>query len=112
VLIVGFQAPGTLGRQLVDRLPEVRIHGFRVPVAAQIHTLGGLSAHGDQDDLLRWYESFTPHPPVYLVHGEIDAAEALAVKLRERGASATVSRPGSRIDLASLPALAHDTPLT
>ena len=50
--------------------PEVRIHGQRVPVAAQIHTLGGLSAHGDQDDLLRWYDSFAPPPPVYLVHGE------------------------------------------
>ncbi|HET7812692.1 MAG TPA: MBL fold metallo-hydrolase [Steroidobacteraceae bacterium] len=110
VVIVGFQAPGTLGRQLVDRRPEVRIHGQPVAVAAQVHTLGGLSAHGDQDDLLRWYESFAPRPPVYLVHGEVEAAEALAVKLRERGTTATVSRPGMRLDLAALPALAHDTP--
>jgi len=108
VIIVGFQAPGTLGRQLVDRRPEVRIHGQRVPVAAQVHTLGGLSAHGDQDDLLRWYDSFAPRPPVYLVHGEIEAAEALAVKLRERGATATVSQPGLRVDLSDLPALARD----
>jgi metallo-beta-lactamase family protein len=106
VVIVGFQAPGTLGRQLVDRRPEVRIHGRMIPVAAQIHTLGGLSAHGDQAD--RWYDNFTPRPPVYLVHGEVSAAEALAVKLRERGASATVTRPGLKIDLAALPALAHD----
>jgi metallo-beta-lactamase family protein len=102
VLIVGFQAPGTLGRDLVDRRPEVRIHGRPVPVAAQIHTLGGLSAHGDQADLLRWYDSFTPRPPVYLVHGEIAAAEALAGKLRERGTTATVARPGSKIDLSAL----------
>jgi hypothetical protein len=47
---------------------------------------------------------------VYLVHGEVPAAEALAVKLREHGASATVSRPGLQIDLAGLPALAADRP--
>ena len=108
VLIVGFQAPGTLGRQLVDHLPEVRIHGRRVPVAAKVHTLGGLSAHGDQRALLRWYDSFRDRPPVFLVHGEVPAAEALAVKLRERGAQVSVTRPGAIIDLAGLPALARD----
>jgi len=112
VLIVGFQAPGTLGRQLVDRLPEVRIHGQRVRVAAQIHTLGGLSAHGDQAQLLRWYDSFEGRPPVYLVHGEVLAAEALAARLRERGAKATVTRPGLQIDLAGVAALAGDVPVT
>jgi metallo-beta-lactamase family protein len=101
VVIVGFQAPGTLGRQLVDRAPEVYIHGRRIAVAAEVHTLGGLSAHGDQQDLLRWYDSFSPRPPVYLVHGEVTAAEALAVKIRERGAKATVTRPGLSIDLAA-----------
>ena len=108
VVIVGFQAPGTLGRQLVDRQPEVRIHGQRVRVAAQVHTLGGLSAHGDQDDLLRWYDSFAGHPPVYLVHGEVPSSEALAAKLREHGATATVSRPGLKVDLSSLQPLAQD----
>ena len=108
VVIVGFQAPGTLGRQLVDRLPEVRIHGQRVRCQAQVHTLGGLSAHGDQKDLLRWYDSFAGRPPVYLVHGEVPSAEALAEKLRERGAVATVSRPGLTVDLANLPALSRD----
>ena len=110
VLIVGFQAPGTLGRQLVDRQPEVRIHGAPVRVAARVHTVGGLSAHADQSQLLRWYDSFTERPPVYLVHGEITAAEALAVKLRERGANATVTRPGLQIDLAAVNALARDWP--
>jgi metallo-beta-lactamase family protein len=108
VVIVGFQAPGTLGRQLVDRAPDVRIHGQRVRCLAQIHTLGGLSAHGDQADLLRWYDSFAGHPPVYLVHGEVPSSEGLAEKLREHGASATVARPGLTIDLANLPALSGD----
>lgn len=110
VLIVGFQAPGTLGRALVDRKPEVWIHGQRVPSAAQVHTVGGLSAHGDQADLLRWYDSFAGRPPVCLVHGEVASSEALAIKLRERGATATVTRPGLKLDLATLPVLAQDAP--
>jgi metallo-beta-lactamase family protein len=109
VLIVGFQAPGTLGRLLVDRVPEVRIHGQAVRNAAQVHTLGGLSAHGDQADLLRWYDSFTPRPPVYIVHGEVPSGEALATELRKRGATATVTRPGLKIDLAGLAVLARDS---
>jgi metallo-beta-lactamase family protein len=108
VVIVGFQAPGTLGRQLIDRAPEVFIHGKRVRPASQVHTVGGLSAHGDQADLLRWYDSFQPRPPVYLVHGETRAADALAVKLRERGAEATVARAGLTIELGGLRSLAHD----
>lgn len=108
VLIVGFQAPGTLGRQIVDRRPQVRIHGREVRVAAQVHTLGGLSAHGDQADLLRWYDSFAGRPPVYLVHGEPAPAAALAQELRKRGAAATVTRPGLKIDPSSLAAMARD----
>jgi metallo-beta-lactamase family protein len=108
VVIVGFQAPGTLGRQLVDRAPEVRIHGQRVRCLAQIHTLGGLSAHGDQADLLRWYDSFAGRPPVYLVHGEVPSSEGLAEKLREHGAVATVACPGLKIDLADLRVMARD----
>jgi metallo-beta-lactamase family protein len=108
VVIVGFQAPGTLGRQLVDGAPEVSIHGRRIRRASQIHTLGGLSAHGDQADLLRWYDSFEPPPPVYLVHGELRPGEALAEKLRERGADATVTHPGLSIDLAALKKIARD----
>jgi metallo-beta-lactamase family protein len=112
VVIVGFQAPGTLGRQLVDRQPEVRIHGRTLRVAAQVHTLGGLSAHADQEQLLRWYDSFGDRPPVYLVHGEPKSAEALATRLRERGADVTVSSPGLQVDLTGLPALARDDPPT
>jgi metallo-beta-lactamase family protein len=108
IVITGFQAPGTLGRLLVDRVPEVRIHGELIRLAADVHTLGGLSAHGDQRDLLRWYQSFADRPPVYLVHGEVNSAEGLAVKLRELGTIATVTQPGLRLDLAALPALAQD----
>ncbi len=108
VVIAGFQAPGTLGRLLVDRAPTVSIHGEQIRVAAAVHTLGGLSAHGDQGDLLRWYGSMAPRPPVYLVHGEVEAAEGLAVELRKLGTVATVTRPGLKVDLAALQPLASD----
>jgi metallo-beta-lactamase family protein len=105
VVITSFQAPGTLGRALVDRAPYVRIHGEEIRVAAAIHTLGGLSAHADQRDLLRWYSSFAPRPPVYLVHGEREVAEKFATSLEALGAAVTVTQPGLRVDLAALPAL-------
>jgi metallo-beta-lactamase family protein len=110
IVITGFQAPGTLGRLIVDRAPYVTIHGESIRVQAEVHTLGGLSAHGDQADLLRWYGSIDPRPPVYLVHGEVEAAEALAVKLRELGTRATITRPGLKVDLAKLVSLASDSP--
>lgn len=103
VIIVGYQAFGTLGRQLVDGNTYVRIHQENIRVRARIHTIGGLSAHGDQDDLARWYGSFSPRPPVYLVHGESAAAEGLAARLLKDGAPrAVVAERGMRIDLATL----------
>ncbi|MEZ5500987.1 MAG: MBL fold metallo-hydrolase [Steroidobacteraceae bacterium] len=102
VVITGFQAPGTLGRRLVDGDEEVRIHGQSVPVAATVHTLGGLSAHGDQEDLLRWYGSFANRPPVYLVHGDPEAAQAFRERLAGLGAQGQLTEPGLRVDLADL----------
>lgn len=110
IVITGFQAPGTLGRAIVDRATTIRIHREMLRLEARVHTLGGLSAHGDQEDLLRWYGSFAPPPPVWLVHGEPESAGSLAVGLRERGVAATLTQPGLRIDLAALPALAQDHP--
>ncbi len=102
VVIAGFQPPGTLGRLLVDRVPEVRIHGKSFRVAAKVHTLGGLSAHGDQDDLLRWYSSFASKPPVYLVHGEAEGADGMQEALTARGTLAGIAKPGQRLELAQL----------
>lgn len=97
VVFVGYQAAGTLGRLLVDRVPRVRLFGFDVPVRAQIHTVGGLSAHADQRGLLDWYGAAPDHPPVVLVHGEDRAREALAGELRARhGAEVALAQPGMR----------------
>lgn len=95
VVFVGYQAEGTLGRRLVDGAKWVRIHGHDVRVQAQRHTVGGLSAHTDQNGLLAWYGEFSPSPPVVLVHGEDIAREALAGELHERfGVQAELARPG------------------
>lgn len=79
VLITGFQAQGTLGRRLVDGARRVRIFGRDVPVHAGIHTVGGLSAHADQPAMLAWAAGFRAPPrQTFVMHGEADAAQALA----------------------------------
>jgi metallo-beta-lactamase family protein len=83
VVLVGFQAQGTLGRQLVDGASQVSLWQETIKVAARIHTVGGLSAHADRAGLLGWYGAFTNRPPVCLVHGEPVAQEALAAGLEE-----------------------------
>ena len=71
IVIVGFQAGGTLGRRLVEGADRVRLFGDEIPVRARIHTIGGLSAHADQAAMLAWLGRFR-HPPqhTFLVHGE------------------------------------------
>lgn len=95
VMIVGYQAKNTLGRQLVDGHSTVRIFNEVIRVNARIHTVGGLSAHADQQGLLDWYGHFDKRPPVYLVHGEDAARETLARELRARyQCEAALARPG------------------
>lgn len=84
VLIVGFQARGTLGRALVDGCESINLWGEKVQVNAHIHTIGGFSAHADQEGLLAWYQCFENRPPLVLVHGEEEAMEVLAQKLKHQ----------------------------
>ena len=103
VMIVGYQAYGTLGRKLVDGDARVKIYGSEYPVRARIHTVGGLSAHGDQDDLAHWYENIANKPPVYLVHGESESQAEFAKYLHRRcGARVSIPKPGTVLDLAGL----------
>lgn len=102
VIFNGFQAEGTLGRAIVDGRETVRIHGSPVKVAARVHTLGGFSAHGDQQDLLRWYGAIPGQPPVWLVHGEASASEGLRDALRRQGSRAEVAAPGITLDLGAV----------
>lgn len=94
VVICGFQAAGTLGRRLVDGARTITLFGERVPVRAEIHTIGGLSAHADQLALLDWLSHFRGAPQrSFVVHGERTAAEALVDAIAQRFAWPAVSIP-------------------
>lgn len=85
ILIVGFQAAGTLGRRIVDGAKNVRIFGIPVPVRADIYTIGGLSAHADQDALLGWLSHFKRAPRhTFVVHGEQSTAEIFAAAIHDK----------------------------
>ena len=85
VLIVGYQASGSLGRRLVEGAKKVTIFGETIAVKAQIHTLGGFSAHAGQTDLLKWFETIAPvKPRVVLTHGENGPRTTLAGLITER----------------------------
>lgn len=100
VVFVGYQAHGTLGRRIVDRAKTVRIAGEAVNVNAQIHTIGGFSAHADRTDLLGWAERFRPTMPKFFVtHGEAEAAESLADALKTRGFEALVPELDQEVTL-------------
>jgi metallo-beta-lactamase family protein len=81
---VGFQAKGTTGRKIVDGARQVKIFGENVSVRAKVFTIGGFSAHADQNDLLQWIGHFESNPQVFLVHGEDTASAVLATKIREQ----------------------------
>ena len=85
VLIVGYQGHGSLGRRLVEGEKAVRIHGEEVAVEAQVHTLGGFSAHAGQKDLLAWFDALAPSKPrVILTHGEDGPRQTLAGLIQQR----------------------------
>ena len=85
VLLVGYQAEGTRGRDMQEGATEIRIHGKGIPVKAQIETIQGLSAHADQEELLAWMSELKTDPSqIFIVHGEHHAATGLQDKIKER----------------------------
>ena len=85
VLIVGFQSQGTLGRRLVDGAKKVKMFGEDVPVQASIHTMGGFSAHADQNGLLDWFSVVAPSKPrTIITHGEDRARVAFSDLINKR----------------------------
>jgi metallo-beta-lactamase family protein len=105
VLIVGYQAPDTLGRRLVDHLPEVRILGRFLRVKAEVVVMNGLSSHADHADFLRL---FTPlleqQPTIRLVHGERERAQKLMDGLTQLGFNnIAIPSPGESVTWPTSP---------
>ena len=83
LLIIGYQANGTLGRKILDGAHEIKIFGKNVSVKARIKAIGGYSAHADQPALVEWVGSIKGVKKVFCVQGEKDAAEALAERIKK-----------------------------
>jgi metallo-beta-lactamase family protein len=101
IIMVGYQAEGTRGRKLLEGVKEVKIHGKYHPVLATIIEIKGLSAHGDQKDLLHWLSDLENKPKkIFIVHGENEPADELRIKIQENyGYDSTVVRMGQEIEL-------------
>jgi metallo-beta-lactamase family protein len=101
VIIVGYQAEGTRGRKLLEGATEIKIYGKYYPVLAKILEIEGLSAHGDQNDLLNWLSDLKKKPEkVFLVHGENQPADELRIKINEKyGFDCVVPLMGQEIEL-------------
>jgi metallo-beta-lactamase family protein len=85
ILFVGYQAIGTLGREIVDGAKKVRILGQYYPVRSRVAQIQGFSAHADRDDLFRWLSALKRSPKhVFVTHGEPEVAKSFSALLREK----------------------------
>ncbi|WP_221075189.1 MBL fold metallo-hydrolase RNA specificity domain-containing protein [Agarivorans aestuarii] len=108
VIICGYQAISTPGRMLVDGANYLTIRGKPVKVAAKLHTVGGLSAHADQAELIHWYQQFDNAPPLILVHGEQQVQQDLLAAIKaslSQPAAMFAAKQGDKLDLSALPEL-------
>ena len=84
ILFVGYQAPGTLGRSIVEGAEKVKIFGEEIAINARVEYIEGYSGHADQTWLLNFIWSFTNPPKhVFLVHGEYEGQEELKRKIED-----------------------------
>lgn len=84
ILLVGYQAEGTRGRQLLEGVKEIKLYGKYYSVKAKIENVEGLSAHADQKGLIDWMSQLGKKPEkIFIVHGEPQSADALRVKIKD-----------------------------
>jgi metallo-beta-lactamase family protein len=101
IIFVGYQAAGTLGRQILDGAKSVRIHGQPYPVRARIAQIQGFSAHADRNDLLKWLSKLSVNPKrIFITHGETKSAEEFSKFLSEKtGYNTSVPNYGTTVRL-------------
>ncbi len=107
ILFVGYQAPGTLGRTIVDGADKVKIFGEEISVNARVEYIEGYSGHADQEWLLNFVYSFINKPKhIFLVHGEEESEEVLK-GLIEQNTEIPVTIPsfGEKYEVAEIPKL-------
>ena len=93
IIFVGYQAEGTLGRQIVDGQKTVNIFGESYRVHATIHTIGGFSAHADKDILIDWLSHSKAIKQLFLVHGEQNSLASFQKVIQERKIAERVTIP-------------------
>ena len=84
ILFVGYQAKGTLGREIIEGAKEVRILGKYYPVKARIEKINGFSAHADRDELFFWIDKIKDVKKIFLIHGEEEVINDFSTFLKER----------------------------
>jgi metallo-beta-lactamase family protein len=85
LLITGYQAEGTRGRDITEGHPTIRIFGEDVPINCKLENMTSFSGHADKDELFGWMKNFTSTPEItFTVHGEVKNLEAYAQGIRDQ----------------------------
>ncbi len=107
ILFVGYQAPGTLGRTIVEGAEKVKIFGEEISINARIEYIEGYSGHADQEWLLNFVYSFIQKPKhIFLVHGEPEGQEVLKEKIiKNTNIPVTIPKFGEKYDIRDIPLL-------
>ena len=101
ILFVGYQAKGTLGRYILERPDDVRIHGDIQPVRAMITKINGFSGHADRDELFAWLRAMKKPKHIFITHGEKDVAESYGELIEDKlGVNTTVPDYQQRVSLS------------
>jgi metallo-beta-lactamase family protein len=100
IIFVGYQAEGTLGREIVNGARYANVLGERMAVRAKVYTINGFSAHADRNELLGWLGSFKNRPEVFIVHGEETVALDFAGAVKDKyGFTVHVPKLGEEFDI-------------